>query len=151
MPLVGATPYSPTLQHQRDLFSAGLIETDCSPCDLAQRRKLCEEHKRKWSSAGRVVKTTHKLPDELISEGGFNMTLGRNLIAFLARWDDSCCFLRLPPVTSRNPVEWWSAPLFPFNVPVFDVYPPDNILAIAEVKKQWVPPPRSKRSAINHA
>ena len=82
------------------------------------------------------MKTTHKLPDETIPEGGFNMILGRNLIAFLTEWGNPCCFLRLPPVTSRNPVEWWSTPLFPLNVEVFDVYPPDDILAIAEVKTQ---------------
>ena len=124
------------LQHQRDLFSAGLIEADCSPSDFTQRRRLYEEHERKWSSAGRVVKTTHKLPDEITSEGASDVILDRNLVNFLAPGGNGYRFLRLPSIASRNPVEWWSTLLYPFSVDLFDIYPPDDILAVAEVKAQ---------------
>ena len=46
---------SPTLQYQRDLFSAGLTENPCNSCDFSQRRKLSKERGHKWSSAGRVT------------------------------------------------------------------------------------------------
>ena len=54
------TRNSLALQHQCDLFSSGLIENHCDPCDFAQRRKLYEEHEHKQSNAGRAVKMIHE-------------------------------------------------------------------------------------------
>ena len=82
------------------------------------------------------MKTTHKLPDGLTSEGNLNTILGRNLISVLTARGKGLRFLRLPSVTSQKPVEWWSTPPHSFNVGKFDVYPPDDILAIAEAKTQ---------------
>ena len=127
---------SPTLQYQRDLFSAGLTENPSNSCDFSQRRKLCKEHEHKWSSAGRVTKTIHELPEEIISEGCLIAILDRNLIASPGRWDDSLGLLRVPPVTSRKPIEWWKIPPLPFNPKAFAAYPPDNILALAEEKER---------------
>ena len=128
------TRSSPILQYKRDLFSAGLVENPCSPCDFAQRRKACEEHERKWSDAGRVEKAIHELP-EGSSLGVYPTILGRNLIALRNTQNvGGLTFLRFPPVTSVSPIERWRIPPLPFELRHFAVYPPDNILAVAEEK-----------------
>ena len=48
-------------------------------------------------------------------------------------------FVCLPPVTSQQPIKWWSIHPFRFNLEAFAVYLPDNIIAIAEQKERWVP------------
>jgi len=128
----GLTLSSPILQHKRDLFSSGLVENPCSPCDFAQRRKLCEEHKRKWSSVGKAVMTVHESPRELKQHSA--TVRGRNLIALRNFRHNSLHFLRLPSVANRKPIEWWSIPTFPFRLRVFAVYLPDSILVAAEEK-----------------
>ena len=120
----------PTLQYQRDLF-AGLIENPRDPCDFVQPQKLCEEHERKWSSVGRVVKTIHELPKEMFSGLRSTENHSGGVIASLSQPDNSIGVLRIPPVTSRKPIEWWNIPPFPFYVGAFVMYPPDNILAVA--------------------
>ena len=111
----GLTRNSPTLQYQRDIFSAGLTENPSNSCDFSQRRKLCKEHEHKWFSAGKVTKTIHELSEEIISEGSLIAVPDRNLIASPGRWDNSLSLLRVSPVTSRKPIEWWSIPPLPFN------------------------------------
>ena len=140
---------SPPLQYRRDLFSVGLIENPCIPCDFAQCRKLCEEHERKWTAAGRAIKAAHKLPEELIPRWAY--TLGRNLIAFRSIRGDCLGFLRVPPVASRRPIEWWDVPPLPFDVRAFAAYPPDNILAVAEEKERRVFSLHGKLPATNIA
>ena len=127
---------SPTLQYKRELFSVGLIENPRKPCDFTQRRKLCKEHKRKWSNAGRVAKTIHELPEELSLEQHLTTTLGWGLIAYCNTEDGSLSFLRPPPVMSQKPIEWWTIPPYPFSLKVFVAYPPDDILVVAEEKEQ---------------
>ena len=127
---------SPMLQYKRELFSAGLIENPCSPCDFAQRRKLFEEYKCKWSDAGRVVKTIHEFPEELSLGDYFRTSEGWNLIGYrsTSTGDGNLMFVRVPPVTSQRPIEWWSIPPLSFHARAYAVYPPDNLLAIAEHK-----------------
>ena len=130
------TRNSPTLQCKRDLFSAGLAENPRNPSDFTRCRKLYEEHRRKWSNAGRVVKTIYELPEELIAEEYFVTTPGWNLIAFRRMEGGTLSFLHLPSTTSQRPTEQWTIPPFPFSVNVFAIYPPDNLLVVAEEKKQ---------------
>ena len=127
------TRNSPALQHQRDLFSAGFTENrDCDPGDLVQRRKLCEEHERKWSNSRRTAKMVHKLPEELISQWSYTTTLSRNLVISPSSWDNSLILLRIPPVMGRKSIEWWNTPPFADTIMAFAAYPPNNILAVAE-------------------
>ena len=123
------------LQYKRDLFSAGLVETPCSPSDLFQRRKLCQEFQRKWSDAGRAVRAIHKLPKELSLERSSRTIHGSNLIAFrnTTLGGGSLSFVRLPPVTSQLPIEWWNISPFPPSIGAFSPHLSDNILAVAEV------------------
>jgi len=118
---------SPTLQYRRELFSGGLIETSRNPCDFAQCRKLCEEHKYKWSNAGRVVKTIHGLPEKLSLKRHFTRTLGWSLIAYRNKGDGSLSFLRPPPVTSKKPNR---------GLDVFVAYLPNDLLVVAEESQQ---------------
>jgi len=85
---------------------------------------------------GEVVKTTHELPEELSIYKIFTTTPGRNLIAYRNPEEGKLSFLHVPPVTGQRPIEWWSIPPFPFIVDVFAVYPPDNLLAVAEEEEQ---------------
>jgi len=130
------TRNSPTLQCKRKLFSAGLVENPRNPSDFTQCRKLYEAHERKWSNAGRAVKTTHELPEELDAEQHFITTHGWNLIAFCSMEDGPLSFLRLPSTTSQRPTEQWTIPSFSFSLKVFAVYPPDNLLVVAEGNEQ---------------
>ena len=118
---------SPTLQHQRNLFSAGLIENPCIPCDFAQRRKLCEEYTRKWSSEGRATKTTHEVPEGLSHS---TPTPYGNLIVSRSMRDNGLDFLRISPGASKEPIKCWCIPPLPFDIEAFTVYPPENILAV---------------------
>ena len=106
-----------------------------SPCDFAQRRKLCDRYERRWSNLGRTAKATHKLSDELYPHRHSITTHGGNLISFQNLEDNYLIFLRVPPVTSSKKAEQWSIPPFPFNLAGFDAYPPCNILAAAEVEE----------------
>ena len=128
---------SPMLQYKRELFSAGLIENPCNPCDFAQRRKLFEEYKCRWSDVGRVVKTIHELPEDLSRIHHSMETPGWNLIGYRSKstGDGNISFVRIPPVTSQRPIERWNPPL-PFPVKGFAVYPPDNLLVVAEHKER---------------
>ena len=125
---------SPRLRYQRDLFSADLVENPCIPCGFTQRRKLCEEHKHKWSSAGRTVNAVHELPEDLFSIRYPTTRLGRNLIASYNEGDSRLSFLRIRTAKIRKLIEWWSIPPFNFNVEEVAAYAPDNFLAIAEGK-----------------
>ena len=124
-----------TIRYKRDLFSAGLVENLRSPCDFVQRRRQCKEHERKWSNAGRVVKAVHKLPQELLSQQ-YSTIHGGGLIISCDNQNNNLDFLRIPPVTSRKPIERWSIPPFPFYPVAFAVYPPDLILAVVEEKER---------------
>jgi len=75
----------------------------------------------------------HELPGEL----SIVTTHGGDVIASYSIEDGSLSFLRLPPVASQLPIKRWSIPQFPFNPNAFAVYPPDNILAVAETKERW--------------
>ena len=104
---------------------------------FAQRRKLWEEHERKWLDAGKVAKAIYELPDEIPPGRFFTQIINGNLVAFRnVRNDyDGLNFLHLPPVTDQadqGPVERWSIPPFTFKFAAFIVYAPDSVLAIAE-------------------
>jgi len=132
----GTTPNSPTLQYQRDLFSAGLVENPHNLCDFTQRRKQYEEHVDKWSNVERAVKSVYELPREFFSAWHSTTVLGRNLIASRGLQGDTLAFARITPGMTRTPVVWWSTPPFPFNIVTFATHPPDNVLAVVEVKEQ---------------
>ena len=74
------------------------------------------------------------LPEELSLERRFTRTHGKNLIASRNVKGDTLRFLRIPPATSQKSIERWDIPPFPFNIEAFSAYPPDDILAVAEVQ-----------------
>ena len=82
------------------------------------------------------MKTIHELPKGLNIGRHFVTTPGWNLITFRSMEDGTLSFLRLPSVTNQKPIEQWSIPPFPFGLKAFAVYPPDNLLAVAEEKEQ---------------
>ena len=127
------TRNSPTLRYQRDLFSASLVENHCVPCDFAQRRKLCEEHKRKWSGEGRVVKTVHGSPGGLLPP---TRIFCRDLVASRSARDNGLHFFRILPGRSKESIEQWSIPPLPFNIRAFAAYSPNNVLVVAEENEQ---------------
>jgi len=85
------------------------------------------------------VKAIHKLPEEPDPERHFVRTLGWNLIAYCTMEEGligPLTFLRPPSVMSQKPIERWGIPPFPFNLGIFAVYPPDNLLTVAEEKEE---------------
>jgi hypothetical protein len=79
------------------------------------------------------MKSVRKLPPNTPSHWLYAVIPGRNL---LATWhNDGISFLHIPPVASQKPVDGWSVPPFSFHVFDFAVYPPENILAVAEHKE----------------
>jgi len=121
---------SPILRYRCELFAAGLIDNPSSPCDLAERRKLCEEYARKWSDAATVVEGTYKSsPDQ---PSGCYTALGRNILVLESPSGVGLDFLCIPPVASGKPINGWTIPPFPFNVMDFGVYHPENILGVVE-------------------
>jgi hypothetical protein len=123
---------SPVLQHRCELFAAGLIENPCNPCDLAQGRKLCKDYVQKWSKAATMIKSTHKLPPDQASRWNDARQIGRNMLVSFPTKDHGLGFLHIPPVKSREPVDTWSIPPFPFELFGLAVYHPENLLAAAE-------------------
>ena len=123
---------SPILHHRRELLAIGLIDNPCCSRNLAERRKLREGYARKWSGGADMVKRTTKLPP--IQSLGWDSAeyFGDGHLATDSVEDDGVTFLHIPPVTSQKPVESWSIPPFPFDVFGYAVYPPENVIAVAE-------------------
>lgn len=122
------------LQCRRELFAAGLIENPHSPCDLAERRRLCKEYVHKWSDAANIAKCFREVTLEHQLEDWDPMIPARNLIAIDYHQSGGIDFIHVPPVTSRKPIERWSIPRLPFKVLGHTAYPPKNILVVAEEK-----------------
>lgn len=81
------------------------------------------------------MESVYELPLELFSAWHSTTALGRNLIASRLQ-GDTLAFARIRPGMTRTPVEWWSTPIFPFDIKAFAVHWPDNVLAVAEVKER---------------
>ena len=122
---------SPILQYHCELFAAGLVDNPSNPCDLIERRKLCEEYARKWSDAATVVKSTYKLP--LDQSSGCYTALGKNtVVSDSAPNHGGLDFLYIPPAASGKPIIEWTIPSFPFDVLCIGVYHPENVLGVVE-------------------
>lgn len=81
---------------------------------------------------------TSELPQEPFSWWDLTLTmaLGGNLLASYGLQGNTLAFVRLPSAMSRTPAEWWSSPVFPFDVRAFAAHLPDNVLAVAEKNEQ---------------
>jgi len=123
---------SPILQYHCELFAAGLIDNPSNPCDLAERRKLCEEYARKWSDAATVVGNIYELSSDKSSHWGCYTALGRNILVSSSTSGVGLDFLCIPPVASGNPINGWTIPPFPFDVLGVGVYHPENVLGVVE-------------------
>jgi len=52
--------------------------------------------------------------------------------------DNGLAFLRVPSVASRKPIEGWSILHIAFGILCYTVYPPGNVVAVAEHKEKCV-------------
>ena len=130
---------SPTLQHRCELFAVGLIDNPCCPRDLAERRKLREEYTRKWTcKSDTVVESTKGLPPVQSVGWVYADYFGDGYVASRSIERNGRTFLRIPPVASQKPVEGWTIPPFAYDVFDYAVYPPGNVLAVAERGEKWV-------------
>ena len=130
--LRGVVRDSPTLQHKRKLFTAGLIDNPSVSCDLSQRKKAYEEYVHKWSDAARVVKTVYELPPGTFSDLNRIKHPGGNFLLICRDFpDNGLAVVRVPSVVNPKAIEWWEVPPLPFLIVGFDAYPPDNVLAVA--------------------
>ena len=124
---------SPILQYHCELFAASLIDNPSNPCDLIERRKLCEEYARKWSDAATVVKSTHILPSDEFSHWDYPTALGKNTVVSDSTPNHGGLdFLYIPPAASGKPIIEWTIPPFPFDVLCIGVYHPENVLGAVE-------------------
>ena len=123
---------SPTLQHRRELFAIGLIDNPCCPCDLVERRKLREGYEHKWSDGASVIKSVWKLPPTQPIVWGRAEYFGNGLLASRASEIHGLTLLHIPQVASQTPIGSWSIPPSPFDVFGYAVYPPENVIAVAE-------------------
>ena len=126
-----------------------MIENHRSTCDLAQRRQIHEERERTWSDEGRPVRTIYELPEGRSLERYFIATLGWGLLAFRNVKDETLSFFRAPPAASHKQAERWMMHPFNHSLDFFAVYPPDNILVVAQKQEQWVPSPLGEHSATD--
>ena len=47
---------------------------------------------------------------------------------------DIVSFLHIPPLASRKAIEGWTLCSFPFQITDYAVYPPEGVIAIAELE-----------------
>jgi len=79
-----------------------------------------------------MVKVTQELPPSRSAGWSAAKYLGNGHLATNSVERNGLTFLRIPTVASRKPVETWSIPPFAFGIFGYAVYPPENILAVAE-------------------
>jgi len=107
---------------------------------LAERRKLCKDYAHKWSDAARIEENTHKLPPNQSSGWGRAKYFGNGILVTDSLEDhNGLAFLRIPPITSRKPIEGWNIPPVAFEILAYAVYPPGNVIAVTERKDKCVP------------
>ena len=81
-----------------------------------------------------MVKTAHEFyPPQLLSTWMDVKYSGNGLFVSYPSKDEGPTFFRVPPVTSRKPPETWSIPPFPFRPAGYAAYPPENVVAVAEL------------------
>ena len=127
---------SPALRHRRELFATGLIDNPRCPCDLAERRKLREGFVRKWSDGVDLVKGTKELPPIQSSDWDKAEYFGNGHLATHPVGQNGLTFLHILPVASQKPVEGWSTPPFSYEVFGYAIYPPENVIAVAEQQEK---------------
>ncbi|KAF9643424.1 hypothetical protein BDM02DRAFT_3273044 [Thelephora ganbajun] len=128
----------PTLQHRRELFAIGLIDNPYRPCDLTERRKQCKGYMHKWTNATSVMRSTYELLPTRSSSWGAAKYSGNGLLVSSSLRHKRLAFLHVPPVASRKSVESWTIPPLPFRIMCYAVYPPENVIAVAESKENLI-------------
>ncbi|KAF9782631.1 hypothetical protein BJ322DRAFT_165740 [Thelephora terrestris] len=129
---------SPALQHRSELFDIGLIDNPRYPCDFTERRRLCSRYTHKWTSAKDMVKTTHAFYPAKSSSWTTAKYSGNGLFVSYPWKDEGLTFLYVPPVTSQRPPKTWSIPQFSFRAASYAAYPPENVVAIAELRQNSI-------------
>ena len=88
------------------------------------------------------MKRTHKLPPCQFEFEGLDTSkrLGGGLIVSDSLEEDGLALnlIRIPSVANQIPIESWSIPLFSFMALRYAVYPPENVIAVAEQSKKCV-------------
>ena len=57
------------------------------------------------------------------SDGDYNLDPAHDIVSFL----------HIPPLASRKAIEGWTLCSFPFEITDYAVYPPEGVIAIAEL------------------
>ena len=87
------------------------------------------------------MKRTHSLPRQFEFENlGISKCLGGGLIVLDSLEEDGLAlnFIHVPSAASQMPLESWSTPLFSFMALRYAVYPPENVVVVAEQRKKYV-------------
>jgi hypothetical protein len=79
-----------------------------------------------------MAKGTQHLPPDQSSAWRDAKYLGNGYLVSPSVERRGLAFLHIPPVASRKPAEGWSIPPLSFEISGYAVYPPENVLAVAE-------------------
>ena len=89
----------------------------------------------KWSDAAVREVSLRDVPlEQPFSDWYHTKVLGGNLLASPSHDSNHIKFLRVPSARSGKQTEQWCI-RFPFTVLRYAAYPPENILAVAELKE----------------
>ena len=81
---------------------------------------------------------TKELPPGQSFGWGHAEHLGNGYLAPYSVERNDLTFLYVPPVASQKPVEGWTIPSFAYEIHGYTVYPPGNVIAVAEQVEKWV-------------
>ena len=78
------------------------------------------------------------MPPNQSSGWGRAEYFGNGLLVSDSLEDNGLAFLRVPSVANRKQIEGWTIPLIAFKIFGYTVYPPGNVVAVAEKKDKCV-------------
>ena len=117
---------SPAIQHEIDLFGAGLQQNPRTKASLTDRRAALELYRRSWESLDLVEEGDEDLrffvDGAALVVGGTFGILGENLAKFIT----------LGSISRGIPSKEWDFPFKDLEAFNFSFYPRANVLAIVE-------------------
>ena len=117
---------SPAVQHEIDLFGAGLQRNPRTKASLTDRRAALELYRKSWESLGPVEEGDENprffVDGTALVVGGTFGILGENLVKFIT----------LGSISRGIPSKEWDFPFEDLEAFDFSFYPRANVLAIVE-------------------
>ena len=118
---------SPAIQHEIDLFGAGLQQNPRTKTSLTDRRAALELYRRSWESLDPVEEGDEDLrylvEGAALVVGGTFGILGKNLAKFIT----------LGSISRGIPSKEWEVPFKDLEAFHLSFYPRANVLAVVEV------------------